>query len=187
MLGLRKNIKHSTSVDDVLFTAQKQQTPDERRRRAVHCAAKSSEPRGDVGAAAHFVECLASINGAGAATHTQEGNRVARHGGNAPRHLLQRAMGEGCACEERRGEPLLCPAMRGRWSSAPCLLHAVDSRGRKKTRLLLREGQRVREKKGRRHGGFFWASMGGRWQGDAPRLRELGSEKCHARKVPRGP
>jgi hypothetical protein len=88
MLGLRKNIKHSTSVDDVLFTAQKQQTPDERRRRAVHCAAKSSKPRGDVGAAAHFVERLASINGAGAAAHTQEGNRVARHGGNAPRHLL---------------------------------------------------------------------------------------------------
>ncbi|XP_020405880.1 uncharacterized protein [Zea mays] len=94
-------------------------------------------------------------------THTQEGNRVTRHGGNAPRHLLQRAMGEGCACEERLGELLLCPAMRGRWSSAPCLLHAVDSRGRKKTRLLLREGERVREKKGRRHGRFFWASMGG--------------------------
>jgi hypothetical protein len=162
MLGLRKkNSKHSTSVDGVLFTAQKQQTPDERRWRAVHCAAKSSEPRGDVGAAAHFVERLASINGAGAAAHTQEGNRVTRHGGNAPRHLLQRAMGEGYACEERRGELLLCPAMRGRWSSAPCLLHAVDSRGRKKTRLLLREGERVREKKGRRHGGFFWASMGG--------------------------
>jgi hypothetical protein len=32
---------------------QKQQTPGERRRRAVHCVAQSSEPRGDVGAAAH--------------------------------------------------------------------------------------------------------------------------------------
>ena len=43
--------------------AQKQQTPDERRRRAVHCVAQSSElaTRGDVGAAAHFAEHLAHI------------------------------------------------------------------------------------------------------------------------------
>jgi hypothetical protein len=39
--------------DDDKGAAQKQQTPGERRQRAVHCAAQSSEPRGDVGAAAH--------------------------------------------------------------------------------------------------------------------------------------
>jgi hypothetical protein len=55
----------------------------------------------------HFVKHIASINCAGAAAHTLGGSRVARHGGDAPWHLLQSAMGEGCACEERRGELLL--------------------------------------------------------------------------------
>jgi hypothetical protein len=45
---------------------------------------------------------------------------------------------------------------------APCLLHAADSRGRIKTRLLLRKGERAEEKKGEgRRLEFFWVpSMG---------------------------
>jgi hypothetical protein len=35
---------------------------------------------------------------------------------------------------------------------APCLLHAADSRGRTKTRLLLRKGERAGEKKGEGRG-----------------------------------
>jgi hypothetical protein len=61
----------------------------------------------------HFVEHIATINGAGATAHTQGGSRVARHGGAAPRHLLQHALGEGCACEERRGELLLLSHLEG--------------------------------------------------------------------------
>jgi hypothetical protein len=33
---------------------------------------------------------------------------------------------------------------------------------------------------------LLYSAMGGRWQGGAPRMRELGPEKCHARKEQRG-
>ena len=43
------------------------------------------------------------------------------------------------------------------------MLHAADSRGRIKTRLLLRKGERAEEKKGEGrglHGGHPWATVG---------------------------
>jgi hypothetical protein len=54
MWNQTRSVVVSPGVNDVADgAAQKQQTPGEHRRRAVHCAAQSSEPRGDVGAAAH--------------------------------------------------------------------------------------------------------------------------------------
>ncbi|PWZ17077.1 hypothetical protein Zm00014a_012148 [Zea mays] len=54
MWNQTRSVVVSPGMKDVADgAAQKQQTPDERRWRAVHCTAQSSEPRGDVGAAAH--------------------------------------------------------------------------------------------------------------------------------------
>ena len=53
MWNQTRSVVVSPGVKDVANgVAQKQQTPDKRRRRAVHCAAQSSESRGDGGAAA---------------------------------------------------------------------------------------------------------------------------------------
>jgi hypothetical protein len=54
MWNQTRSVVVSPGVNNVADgAAQKQQTPGERRLHAVHCAAQSSEPRGDVGAASH--------------------------------------------------------------------------------------------------------------------------------------
>jgi hypothetical protein len=77
----------------------------------------------------HFVEHIASINGAGAAAHTQGGSRVARHGGDAPRHLLQHAMGESCAGEKSWGELLLLSRLEVEMELGRGTMEAAGSHG----------------------------------------------------------
>jgi hypothetical protein len=103
--------------DDDDGAAQKQQTPNERRRRAVHCAAQSSESRGDVGAAAPTgknrgaARCWTTSNDNVA---TQYVERVAckRHGGNPG--LL--SFGSASLRREKKWTP---------WLLLPC---AIDQR-----------------------------------------------------------
>ena len=101
MLGLRKNSKQSAIVDGVLFTALIKQRARRARRRRGCC--RKSTTRG-------LLRISSSTQRAStahcAAARKQGGSRVASHGGDAPGRLLQRAMGEVCASEERRVELL---------------------------------------------------------------------------------